>query len=70
MGDDGIIVFDEDYRIEFANAVASEITDMRRTTHRDEFSSPLKREDIGYLDQMHSKVGIDESKRSVRRWKF
>ena len=26
MGDDGIIVFDEDDRIEFANTVASELT--------------------------------------------
>jgi len=26
MGDDGIIVFDEDYKIEFANTIASELT--------------------------------------------
>ena len=26
MGDDGIIVFDEDYKIEFANTVVSELT--------------------------------------------
>jgi len=30
MGDDGIIVFDEDYRIEFANTVASELTGYSR----------------------------------------
>jgi len=64
MGDDGIIVFDEDYRIEFANAVASEITGYakERLTGMD-FRRILSERDIGYLDQMHSKVGIDESKR-------
>ncbi len=64
MGDDGIIVFDEDYRIEFANAVASEITGYakERLTGMN-FRRLLSERDIGYLDQMHSKVGIDESKR-------
>ena len=64
MGDDGIIVFDEDYRIEFANAVASEITGYakERLIGMD-FRRLLSERDIGYLDQMHSKVGIDESKR-------
>ena len=64
MGDDGIIVFGEDYRIEFANAVASEITGYakERLTEMD-FRRLLSERDIGYLDQMHSKVGIDESKR-------
>ena len=64
MGDDGIIVFDEDYRIEFANAVASEITGYakERLTGMD-FRRLLSERDIGYLDQMHSKVGIDENKR-------
>jgi len=64
MGDDGIIVFDEDYQIEFANAVASEITGYakERLTGMD-FRRILSERDIGYLDQMHSKVGIDESKR-------
>jgi two-component system NtrC family sensor kinase len=64
MGDDGIIVFDEDYRIEFANAVASEITGYakERLIGMD-FRRLLSERDIGYLDQMHSTVGIDESKR-------
>jgi len=64
MGDDGIIVFDEDYRIEFANAVASEITGYakERLIGMD-FRRLLNERDIGYLDQMHSEVGIDESKR-------
>jgi two-component system NtrC family sensor kinase len=64
MGDDGIIVFDEDYRIEFANAVASEITGYakERLIGMD-FRRLLSERDIGYLDQMHSTVGIDESNR-------
>jgi len=64
MGDDGIIVFDEDYRIEFANAVASEITGYTKEPLIGmDFRRLLSDRDIGYLDQMHSEVGIDESKR-------
>jgi two-component system NtrC family sensor kinase len=64
MGDDGIIVFDEDYRIEFANTVASELTGYsnERLIGMD-FRRLLSESDIGYLDQMHSEVGVDESKR-------
>jgi two-component system NtrC family sensor kinase len=64
MGDDGIIVFDEGYRIEFANTVASELTgySKERLTGMD-FRRFLSERDIGYLDQMHSEVGADESKR-------
>lgn len=64
MGDDGIIVFDEDYRIEFANVVASELTGYakERLIGMD-FRRLLNERDIGYLDQMHSEVGEDESKR-------
>jgi two-component system, sporulation sensor kinase E len=64
MGDDGIIVFDEDYRIEFANTVASELTgySKERLIGMD-FRRLLSQRDIGYLDQMHSEVGADESKR-------
>ncbi len=64
MGDDGIIVFGEDYRIEFANAVASELTGYakERLIGMD-FRLLLNERDIGYLDQMHSEVGVDESKR-------
>ncbi len=64
MGDDGIIVFDENYRIEFANAMASELT---AYTKEDlvgmDFRCLLSQRDIGYLDQMHSELGVDESKR-------
>jgi len=64
MGDDGIIVFGEDYGIEFANAVASELTGYakERLVGMD-FRRLLGERDVGYLDQMHSEVGEDESKR-------
>ncbi len=64
MGDDGIIVFDENYQIEFANTVASELTgySKERLVGMD-FRRLLNERDIGYLDQMHSEVGVDESKR-------
>ncbi len=64
MGDDGIIVFDEDYGIEFANNVASELTGhSREKLVGMDFRRLLTERDIGYLDQMHSEVGADESKR-------
>ncbi len=64
MGDDGIIVFDENYRIEFANTVASELTGYpkERLTGMD-FQRLLTERDNGYLNQMRSDVGEDESKR-------
>jgi PAS domain S-box-containing protein len=64
MGDDGIIVFDEDYKVEFANIIASELTGYpkERLLGMD-FRRLLSEGDIGYLDQMHSEVGADESKR-------
>jgi len=64
MGDDGIIVFDEDYKIEFANTVASELTgySKERLVGMD-FRHLLSEGDIGYLNQMHSEVGADESRR-------
>jgi two-component system NtrC family sensor kinase len=64
MGDDGIIVFDEDYKIEFANTVASELTGYpKEKLVGMDFRRLLKERDIGYLAQMHSEVGVDESKR-------
>ncbi len=64
MGDDGIIVFDEDYQIGFANTVASDLTGYpkERLLGMD-FRKLLSERDIGYLYQMHSEVGADESKR-------
>ena len=64
MGDDGIIVFDEDYRVEFANTVASELTGYpKEKLVGIDFRRLLTERDISYLDQMHSEVGADESKR-------
>jgi PAS domain S-box-containing protein len=64
MGDDGIIVFGEDYRIEFANTVASELTGyLKEKLVGMDFRRLLSERDIGYLDQMHSEVETDESKR-------
>src|SRR4030043_1743458 len=64
MGDDGIIVFDEDYKIEFANTVVSELTGYpKERLVRMDFRRLLNERDIGYLAQMHSEVGADESKR-------
>jgi two-component system NtrC family sensor kinase len=64
MGDDGIIVFEGDYRIEFANTVASELTGYSKEQLVGlDFRRLLSDKDIGYLSQMHSEVGVDESKR-------
>jgi PAS domain S-box-containing protein len=64
MGDDGIIVFDEDYRIEFANTIASELTGYSKEKLVGmDFRRLLSEADIGYLGQMHSEVGADENKR-------
>jgi PAS domain S-box-containing protein len=55
MGDDGIIVFDETYQIEFANSVASELTGYSKEKLVGmDFRRLLNERDIGYLDQMHS----------------
>jgi len=64
MGDDGIIVFDGKYRIEFANTVASEITGYpkERLIGLD-FRILLTEGDNSYFDRMRSDVGEDESKR-------
>ena len=64
MGDDGIIVFDEDYRIEFANTIASELTEYPKEKLMGmDFRRLLNERDVGYLNQMYSEVGADESKR-------
>jgi PAS domain S-box-containing protein len=60
MGDDGIIVFDEDYKI-----VASDLTGYSKDRLLGmDFRGLLSERDIGCLDQMYSEVGIDESKRA------
>ncbi|MDP2970390.1 MAG: PAS domain-containing protein, partial [Deltaproteobacteria bacterium] len=55
MGDDGIIVFDEQYKIEFANTVASELTEYPKERLMGmDFRHLLTERDHGYLDRMHS----------------
>jgi hypothetical protein len=68
MGDDGIIVFDEDYKIEFANTIASELTrySKERLMGMD-FRRLLSERDIGYLDQMHSEVGVEAIKKKIAK---
>lgn len=64
MGDDGIIVFDENYQIEFANTVASELTGYPKERLMGmDFRRLLTERDNGYLSQMRSDVGEDEGKR-------
>ena len=71
MGDDGIIVFDEGYRIEFANTMASDLTGYPKEKFVGmDFRRLLNERDIGYLDQMHLEVGIDESKRVCTEMKI
>ena len=71
MGDDGIIVFDEGYRIEFANTMASDLSGYpKEKLVGMDFRKLLNERDIGYLDQMHLEVGIDESKRVCTEMKI
>jgi two-component system NtrC family sensor kinase len=64
MGDDGIIVFDENNRIEFANTMATDITgySLEELTGMD-FNRLLNKRDREFLEEMHSEVGEDESRR-------
>jgi PAS domain S-box-containing protein len=64
MGDDGIIVLNQNYQIEFANTVASELTGhSKKALIGMDFRNFLCEEDWVYLGRMRSEVGIDESKR-------
>ncbi|HSB05019.1 MAG TPA: PAS domain S-box protein, partial [Thermodesulfobacteriota bacterium] len=64
MGDDGIMVLSENYQIEFANTVASELTGhSKKALIGMDFRNFLCEEDWVYLGRMRSEVGIDESKR-------
>jgi two-component system NtrC family sensor kinase len=71
MGDDGIIVFDEGYRIEFANTVASELTGYpKEKLIGMDFRKLLNERDRGYLDRMHLEAGADENKRVCTEMKI
>ena len=64
MGDDGIVVFDEGYRIQFANTVVSELTGRSKESLPGmDFRVLLNERDVGFLGRMHSEAGADESKR-------
>jgi two-component system NtrC family sensor kinase len=64
MGDDGIIVFDENYRIEFANTMATDITGYSQGELVSmDFNRLLNQRDREFLADMHSEVGEDESRR-------
>ena len=64
IGDDGILVFEESYQIEFANTVASELTGYPKEKLLGmDFRHLLTERDNGYLNQMRSDVGEDESRR-------
>jgi two-component system NtrC family sensor kinase len=71
MGDDGIIVFDEGYRIEFANTVASELTGYPKEKLMEmDFRKLLNERDRGYLDRMHLDARVDENKRVCTEMKI
>ena len=64
MGDDGIIVFDENYRIEFANMMATDVTGFSREELIGmDFNLLLNERDQKFLADMHSEVGEDEDRR-------
>jgi len=64
MGEDGILVYDEDFHIEFANNMASAITGY---SHEElmtmDFMTLLNKQDKRFLDEMYSQIGADESRR-------
>ncbi len=64
LGDDGIMVFAGDYRIEFANSIASEITAYQEEELLGmDFRRLLSAQDMVLLDDLHAGIGADESKR-------
>ncbi|MDY6967263.1 MAG: PAS domain S-box protein [Spirochaetota bacterium] len=64
MGDDGIIVFDENYRIEFSNSMATEITGYSRESLSGmDFSLLLNSTEREFLADMYSEVMEDENRR-------
>ncbi len=64
MGDDGIFVLDENYQIEFANNMASELTGYPAEKLRGmNFNALLNEEERKFLSNMHIELGHDESRR-------
>jgi two-component system NtrC family sensor kinase len=64
MGDDGIIVIDEGYRIIFANSMATELIGyLNEELLGMKFIDLLNERDKKFLAEMHDQVALDESKR-------
>ena len=64
MGEDGIIVFDKHYQIEFANRMAVDITGFSQEELMGmDFNLLLNERDQKFLADMHSEVGGDENRR-------
>ncbi len=64
MGEDGIIVFDKHYQIEFANMMAVDITGFSQEELMGmDFNLLLNERDQKFLADMHSEVGEDENRR-------
>ena len=64
MGDVGVIVYDQDFRIEFANQMAAEIVGSDiETLHGSEFTRFLDPDDRRYIKGLYSPLHLDEHKR-------
>ncbi len=64
MGDDGIFVFDENYRIEFANTMATDITGYTfNKLLKMDFNRLLNKMERKTLKELYSEVGEDENRR-------
>jgi len=64
MGDDGIIVIDEENQIIFANPMATELIGyLNEELLAMKFTDLLNVRDRKFLAEMHDQVGLDESKR-------
>jgi PAS domain S-box-containing protein len=64
MGEDGILVYDEDFHIEFANSMASAITGYSHEELMNiDFMTLFNKQDKRFLDEMYSQIGADESRR-------
>jgi PAS domain S-box-containing protein len=64
MGEDGILVYNEDFHIEFANSMASAITGYsHEELMKIDFMTLLNKQDKRFLDEMYSQIGVDESRR-------
>ena len=64
MGDVGVIVYDQDFRIEFANQMAAEIIGCDiESLHDDEFTRFLAPDDRRYLKGLYSPLHLEEHKR-------